>query len=262
MNFEKIGLTKNEKPTYAALLLFGHHKTNIHIGRFKTPELIIDDILINSPLFLAVDEAIKFIQKNISVEYVIGNNIRRTEKWQYPIPVLRELLLNAVIHKDYRNQTDVTIKIFDDSIIFTNPGKLFGNTKIEDLFTDYYIAKHRNKLLCEAFYLLGEIEKYGTGFLRIRKILENYSEISLNLEQINDFFKATIKTDQEADQETDIELSIIELIIQNKNITINEMSDKIGKGITVTKQHIKNLRENNKIKRVGSNKGGHWQILE
>jgi len=100
VNLEKLGLVKNETPTYAALLLFGNHNTGIHIGRFKERDIIIDDILIKSPLIDAVDEALRFIQKNISVAYIIENQLKRTENWQYPIPVLREILLNSIIHRD------------------------------------------------------------------------------------------------------------------------------------------------------------------
>ncbi len=108
-NLKQIGLIKQSKITFAASLLFGNHNTNIHIGRFKAQDVIIDDILINSPLVSAVDEAMDFIKKNISIRYEFSGELRRKEIWQYPLSVIRELLLNSVIHKDYRNPTDVII---------------------------------------------------------------------------------------------------------------------------------------------------------
>jgi len=54
--------------------------------------------------------------------------------------------------------------------------------------TDYYTAVHRNKLLCEAFYLLGEVEKYGTGFIRIRKQLLNYHDIKFEIDNTDGYF--------------------------------------------------------------------------
>src|SRR5690606_29389189 len=118
VNLRKIGLLKEGQLTFAALLLFGEHRTGIHIGRFKTQDVIIDDMLIKSPLAIAVDEAMNFIKKNISLRYEFTGELRRKEIWQFPLPVIRELLLNAVIHKDYRNPTDIMIKIFDNSIQF------------------------------------------------------------------------------------------------------------------------------------------------
>lgn len=89
----------------------------------------------------------------------------------YPLPALRETLLNAVVHRDYANPSDIQIKIFDDRITFFSPGKLFGGLTIEDLKTDNYQSHTRNKLVAEAFYLTKNIEKYGSGFIRIRREL-------------------------------------------------------------------------------------------
>ena len=106
----KLGIIKKDKLTRAAELLFGNHHTNIHIGRFKSETTIIDDLMIRSPLILAVNEAIDFIKKNIRLGFKFGGETtKRSEKWQYPIPALRELLLNAIVHRDYNNPTDVNI---------------------------------------------------------------------------------------------------------------------------------------------------------
>lgn len=55
---------------------------------------------------------------------------------------------------------------------------------IEDLQTDNYQSHLRNKLIAEAFYLTRNIEKYGSGFIRIRKELENYPEVHFAVEEV------------------------------------------------------------------------------
>lgn len=192
VNLRKTGLLRENQPTFAALLLFGEHQTGIRIGRFKTQDVIIDDILIKSPLTTAVDEAMTFIKKNISLRYEFTGDLRRKEIWQFPLPVIRELLMNAIIHKDYRNPTDIMIKIFDHSIIFTNPGNLMGGLKPEDLLKGDYVAVHRNKLLAEAFYLRGDIEKFGTGYYRIQSELKNYPEIQFSFESLYGFMRCIL----------------------------------------------------------------------
>nr|MDA3859867.1 putative DNA binding domain-containing protein [Melioribacteraceae bacterium] len=57
----KLGIIRDNSLTRAAELLFGLHHTNIHIGRFKSEITIIDDLMIRSPLVLAIDEAMDFI---------------------------------------------------------------------------------------------------------------------------------------------------------------------------------------------------------
>ncbi|MCP4159979.1 MAG: ATP-dependent DNA helicase, partial [Deltaproteobacteria bacterium] len=81
LNLNKLGLLKDSKATFASLLLFGNHTTGIHIGRFKAADVIIDDVLIKSPLFAALDEAMVVIKKNISVRFEFTGELQRTEKW-------------------------------------------------------------------------------------------------------------------------------------------------------------------------------------
>lgn len=191
LDFEKLGLIIDGNLTRAAQLLFGTHHTAIHIGRFKTADTIIDDLVIRSPLILAVEEAMNFIKRNITLSYSFTGELKRVERWQFPLQAIRELLLNAVVHKDYTNPTDVIVKIFDDSIEISNPGKLMSGLKAEDLLTDTYQARHRNKLLAETFYLIGDIEKYGTGFIRIRKWLTDYPELEYKFADLNEFIRST-----------------------------------------------------------------------
>ena len=203
VNLKKTGLLREGQLTFAALLLFGEHHTGIRIGRFKTPDVMIDDTLIKSPLTVAVDEAMTFVKRNISLRYEFTGELRRKEIWQFPLPVIRELLMNAIVHKDYRNPTDTMIKIFDDRIVFTNPGSLMGGLKPEDLLKGDYVAVHRNKLLAEAFYLRGDIEKFGTGYYRIQTELKNYPGIKFTYEVLDGFMRCTLTdTAQDTAQDT------------------------------------------------------------
>ena len=128
-----------------------------------------------------------------NLSYSFDGNRTRKEHWQFPLEAIRELLLNAIVHRDYKNASDIVIKIFDDRIIFTNPGKIFGNQTIQDLERNDYVSSLRNKLLAEAFYLTGDIEKYGTGFIRIRESLKSYPDIKFSFSEQGDFFKAELR---------------------------------------------------------------------
>ena len=189
---EKLRLINGETITNAAWLLFGKEAPgyNVHIGRFKTPSLIIDDKMLNETLFEAVEETMRYIVGQIKVAFEItGMPTSRTEIFEYPLPALRELVLNSIIHRDYLSPIDIQIKIFDNSISFYNPGGLFGNLTINDLKKDNYRANARNKLIAEAFYLTGDVEKYGTGFIRIRKEIGDYRTMVLILMKFEWFWQ-------------------------------------------------------------------------
>lgn len=68
-----------------------------------------------------------------------------------------------------------------------------GGLNPEDLMKGNYIAMHRNKLLAEAFYLRGDIEKFGTGFFRIQTELQDSPEIQLTIESLNGFTKSGLE---------------------------------------------------------------------
>lgn len=183
---EKLRFISNQKPTLASILLFAKEpmRHHIHIGRFKTPTYIVDDRQITDTLFEAVDAAMKFIISYIGVSFEFDGSLQRKERFAYPLAAIREAFLNAVVHRDYANSSDVQIKIFDDKITIFSPGKLYGGITVDQLATDHYQSRIRNKLIAEAFYLTKNIEKYGSGLIRIRKELEGYPEISFQIQEI------------------------------------------------------------------------------
>ncbi|RTY86034.1 hypothetical protein [Flavobacterium sp. RSP15] len=138
-NLQKLKLVDAKGITNAAWLLFGKETTgyNVHLGRLKTPSLIIDDKMLNGTLFDAVEETMRYIIGQIKVAFEItGMPTQRTEIFEYPLPALREIVLNAIIHRDYMSLIDIQIKIFDNYITFYNPGILYGNVTVEELNKD------------------------------------------------------------------------------------------------------------------------------
>lgn len=67
----------------------------------------------------------------------------------------------------------------------SNPGTFYGGISIADIQADNYRSSLRNKLVAEAFYLINAIEKYGSGFIRIRKALQDYPEIDFEIKEFS-----------------------------------------------------------------------------
>lgn len=178
-------VTSAGQPTWAALLLFASEpmRHHVHIGRFKTPSMIIDDRQLTDTLFEVVEQSMAFIVSHISVAFEFDGSIQRKERFAYPLPALREALLNAVVHRSYTDPSDIQIKIFDDRITLFSPGGFYGGIRVADIQADNYRSSLRNKLVAEGFYLTRAIEKYGSGFIRIRKALEDYPEINFNIQE-------------------------------------------------------------------------------
>jgi ATP-dependent DNA helicase RecG len=122
------------------------------------------------------------------------------------------------------------IKIFDDHIRFINPGSLMGGLVPEDLLKGDYIAVHRNKLLAEAFYLRGDIEKFGTAFYRIQSELQHSPELLFMLESHNGFTRSGLDvTAQDAAQDTAQDTAQVKDLIFNLegDMTRDEIQEKL-----------------------------------
>ena len=186
---------------------------------------------------------------------------------------IRELLINALVHRDYQSPTDVQIKIFDNKISFFNPGGLYGNITAADLHTDTYQASTRNKQLAEAFYLTNDIEKYGSGFIRIREAISKYPSMKFSFREtghgfVTEFSYAVQKistdkvTDKVTDSLTDNQTTIVHLMRKNEHITTNEIAAKVKISQRKVKENISKLKELGIIERLGSAKGGYWKVLK
>ena len=281
---QKLRLIKNNIPTNAAMLLFSKEELfyNVHIGRFKTQSHIIDDKMVRGTLFEAVENTLTFIISHLKVAFEItGRTSQRTEIFEYPLPALRELVLNAIIHRDYTSPTDIQIRIFDKEITIFNPGKLFGNLTIEDLKTDNYQAQSRNKLITEAFYLTKDIEKYGSGYRRIREYIADYPTMYFDFEENSGGYLVKIGYTNQKTKDDDplndplndplydplydplnnrVE-KIKSLIKENKYITREEMAQKCNVSLETIKRDISKMQDAKVIQRIGSRKTGHWQII-
>lgn len=173
-------------PTVAAVLFANKTNKNRHFpyakiecARFKgtTMEEFIDQITIDEPLFLQPELALAFIKRNIKKGSTIGE-IYRVDRWEYPLDAIRELLINAVAHRDYSQQgRDVKVAIFDDMIEITSPGSLPNTIDIEKL--DSGQSEIRNKVIALVFKNLQLIEQWGTGFKKVMTYLKDYPELQI-----------------------------------------------------------------------------------
>ena len=171
---EKLELIKEEKPTWAAILLFHKHPQRllsqgvIHCGRFKEETIVIDDQMIEGPIIEQVEEAMDFIRKNISVKFVMTGKPAREQIWDYPLEALREGIINAVCHRDYTIPSNTEIRIYDDKLIVWSPGGLPLGITIDDLYRPHPSVL-RNKGIASIFYDMGWIEQWGSGIDKMCK---------------------------------------------------------------------------------------------
>ena len=269
----KFEIIRNNQLTFGAYLLFVKENcliSDIQIGRFKSEITIIDSISIETDLFTALENTIAFIRKHLMVEFIITGNPQHEERFDYPLEAIREIVVNMIVHRDYRDSSGSIIKIFDDRIEFFNKGTLFGGITIEDLLADNYSSQTRNKLIAKAFKETGIIEKYGTGIKRILTICKNYKVISPKFEEVFNGFKVTLykeklnvgANDPLNDPLNVRQIEVLNLIKENKKITKEDVALITQFSLETIKRDFNILIKNNYIKRLGSKKTGYWEIIK
>ena len=113
----------------------------------------------------------------------------RVEKRDYPEDALREVLLNALVHRDYSFSSSILISVFDDRIEFVSIGGLPKGVSIEDIMLGLSVPRNEN--LAAVFYRLRLVEAYGTGIPRIMHSYAN-SNRKPELQATNNAFKITL----------------------------------------------------------------------
>ena len=198
---QKFELLRESKITYACFLLFMSGESSlstIELGRFQTPTIIKDGATLKADLFSEVEDVMDFIKKHINKAYIITGRPQREERWDYPLDAIREIVINAIIHRDYRSTQDSVVKVFDDRIEIFNPGGLPEGITIEKLLKGEYISIARNKKIAEVFKAAGLIEKYGSGIKRILNAFNSYNLPAPEFKEMSGGFMVTAykKTEQ------------------------------------------------------------------
>jgi ATP-dependent DNA helicase RecG len=287
----KYSFLRDGKPTIAAYLMFKNNDcvlTTIELGRFQDPVTIKDTARSKSDVLAQVDEVLNYVKKHINLEVIITGNAQNTQKWQYPMEAIREIVLNMIIHRDYRSSYDSIVKIFNDKIEFYNPGSLPDTISIEDLMSNNYGSKPRNKRIAEVFKDMGLIEKYGSGIKRIigyfREAnlptpkfensadgfmvtvfcidgIETVEETVGTVEKTVGTVEETVGTVEETVEETvgTVE-KIFDIIVKYPQITQQKLMEITGLTRRGVEWNLSKLKAKGLIERIGPNKGGYWRV--
>ena len=287
----KLELVKNEQgkeyPTNALILfsddelrfsLFPNAK--IECARFKgtSSEEFIDQKSITSPIGTQAEEAYNFVLRHINKGAVV-KGVYTVSRWEYPIKAIREIIRNAVVHRQYSlTGKDIKVAIYDDMIEITSPGLLPPSIDYADMESRQSDA--RNKVIAPVFKRLGIIDQWGNGLKLVSAEMKNYPEIKLEWKEVGLSFQVQFKKTYSTDNNiggniggnggniggnggnkiSQIKEDIIKLIENNQSITIQEIANKTGISTRNCERIMTEIKKSGAIKRNGSTRNGYWII--
>lgn len=288
---EKLDLLRQGVPLNAAKLFFADAPIQLRCAVFAThtSSTIIDRHDFDGDILELIEEAEKYALKNIHIGMRL-EGLRRVDVPEIPLKAIREALVNAFCHRDWRDPDFVQVAVFRDRLEIRSPGKLYGGLTFDEI-RQGNISRRRNPKIAELLRRIHLVEAWGRG---VPLILENAP--STSFDEIGGLFitrfnrpsaldasqdapairpETSLKTTQElpqatqeTTQETTQELprTTQEILLQHlrsqPGITTVALARATGLSTDGVKYHLTQLKRTGKLRRHGPTKGGHWEVID
>ena len=271
-----LGLYKDGKLNNAGYFLFSSKEpTVLKMAVYVTDAMInFSDInRVHGNIYNLIEVAISYIKEHMNwkVEFD-GKSTSRIEVPEVPVDAIREIVVNAFAHANYRSITEHEITITPSFIEIYNPGEFPINYKPEDFAEHRIGSMPRNKKILDILYKSKDVEVQGSG---IRKTLEScknantkydyylnefgfrfkFYRKNVNVGTINGTINGTLKLN-----ETDNE--VINILKEHPEYTKGQMAEITGKGARTIQRSLDKLKEKGKLVRIGSKKNGYWEVVD
>ncbi len=152
---------------------------------------------VHGPLIEQADQAVELVYTKYLKALVAYEGIQRTEQYMFHKEAFREILLNAIVHKDYSSCNPIQISVYADKIYVWNDGEMPASLASTEKLFQKHSSKPYNPKLANIFFKSGMIEAWGRGFDKIREACRKYDaplpEYEINEEGIMVYCKACEK---------------------------------------------------------------------
>ncbi len=268
------------------------------IGRFADPVTLLHQDVVEGNLMKMLQDILEILEYKYIIRKVKIEGYRRVQqRGNYPRVALREMILNSLVHRSYLGPM-TQMRVYDDHIVLWNYGTLPTELTVQQLFAPHP-SFPRNPLIANACFRANMIEAWGSGIHRIIESCQaegfpaptieeamggmqitlwtNPTNTPQNTPQIDtDTPQNTPQKDTDAPQNTpqigtdtpqksreDDTLTerILTLLQANNRISQRAMAEQLGIGFDTVKEYMTKLKRNGTIRRIGADRGGHWQII-
>jgi ATP-dependent DNA helicase RecG len=275
---EKLGALKKGQLLNAANLFFVRNPVlQLRCAVFggTTSATILDRHDFEGDILELIEEAQKYILKNIHIGMRV-KGLYREDVPEISVEAMREAIINAFCHRDYRDPDYVQIAIFKDRVEIRNPGELFDGLTIEELRKGN-VSKRRNPLVAELLRRVHMVEAWGRGvplilgkepgaeFKEIARIfLTIFSRPSYKEGRGKQPPEEKTSAPKETPKKPQRKLKEVILVVLKKqpSISIRELAAQCELSVHSVQHHINKLKEDGVIRHVGPTKAGRWEVTD
>ncbi len=278
----KLDLLPGGQLLNAARLFFAHQPIQLRCAVFAstTSATILDRHDFDGDVLELIEEAEKYILKNIHIGMRL-EGMRRVDVPEISRAALREAIINAFCHRDWRHPDYVQVAVYKNRVEIRNPGGLFDGLTIEQMRRGN-VSHRRNPLMADLFRRIDMVEAWGRG---MPLILQNAPDVEFR--EIVRLFIASferpsaaavtgpetgLETSPKTSLETGLENTkktpkkhqetILQHLRQYPQANVPELMDATGLSTNGVKYHLNQLKQAGKLRRLGPTKGGRWEVTE
>jgi ATP-dependent DNA helicase RecG len=291
----KLGLLQGGQLLNAARLFFADQPIQLRCAVFAstTSATILDRHDFDGDVLELIEEAEKYILKNIHIGMRL-EGMRRVDVPEIARAALREAIINAFCHRDWRDPDYIQIAIYKNRVEIRNPGGLFDGLTFEEMRRGN-VSHRRNPLIADLFRRIEMVEAWGRGMPLIlenapdvefreivRLFVASFERPSASLETTQEIGATGLETTRQMDATTpetpvttlevgpetarkhqeNTKERLLQLLRKQPHLSTPAMALVLGIGIDGTKYHLTRLKQAGQVRHVGPTKGGHWQVTE
>lgn len=269
---QKLRLAEDDKLKRAAIILFGkdpgkfYPNISVKIGRFGKDDTDLKfQEVVEGNLLYSLDETLLQLNRKFLTQKIDFEGMQRIEKGEYPIAALREMLLNALVHKNYSGAT-IQLRVYDDKISIWNEGTLPEGLSFEALKQEHP-SRPRNPIIADVCFLGGYIDAWGRGTL---KIINSCKEAELPEPEMKESaggFQVTIFKDVLTEEYlkklglNDRQVKAVLFVKENGKITNNKYQELTSKSERTATRDLNQLVSLNLLEQIGTTGVGTNYIL-
>jgi len=267
--FDKLLLTESGQLKRGAIILFGKNpakfypNTFVKIGRFRENDILFHDVA-EGNLITLLREVTNQLNHKYLTQKIHFEGLYRIEIGEYPTPAIREMLLNALIHRNYMGAM-TQIRVYDDNINVWNDGTLPAGISSEALKRPHR-SNPRNPIIADVCFKGGLIDSWGSGTI---KIIDTCKQAELPepelLEQEGGFSVTLFKNKLTVEQLTKLglnerQLKAVEYVKEKGKITNKEYQELNETSDRTASRDLENLVDLGVFVREGEKKGTSYKI--
>jgi len=270
---EKLRLAENGQLKRGAIVLFGkdpgrfYPNTFVKIGKFEDDDFTIRfQELEEGNIIQVLDKVLRTLDHKFLIRNISFEGMNRIETLEYPIPALREMLLNALIHRNYMG-APTQIRVYDKKMFAWNDGGLPLTITLPQL-TQLHSSHPRNPIIAEACFRGGYIDSWGSGIMKIINSCKAAGLPTPELKEKEGGFVVTLFKDRFSEEQlqqldlNDRQIKAVLFVKEKGKITKSEYQklNTIGKSVAI--DELRDLAEKQIFLKIGeTGRGTYYELI-